>query len=772
MSNAALKSLTIEHLRGSVTPFTLNFEKGKKLTIIYGENGTGKSTICDALDFIGNGRVGSLDDRGLGRTGKYWHTVGKKPTDTSVKLDMSSGDCKATLARTGVVVNPVECRPRVNVLRRSQILNLVAAMPAARYNAISHFIDVAGVETSEANLRALIKDIERGMEVSVARVQENREAIERAWEQSGKQGKDALEWAIAEAARDLTSFEATRKTLDELRDAFQKLLVYPDELRTRDEAVTACKAEITSQKGVADELSKQVAGEYLEILDILEAAKQHFRNHPEPAVCPLCESSEKIVGLPEKVTERIESQATANRLKEARRVLSNKERQLEQHEQRLDELKNKARQDAETFTTSAKNESLPAGISLPSIPYPEKIEDWESWLADSAELIEQWRGTSDECADSKRFIESLKGSLNALEHNNQIQLELDVLLPRLKLTLEVVATERKKFTDSILHEIAEEVGRLYEEVHPGEGLNRISLELDPVKRASLEIAAEFQGQEGAPPQAYFSDSHLDTLGLCVFLALAQREIPEHTILVLDDVLGSVDEPHVERLIEMLYQEAVKFRQCIITTHYKPWKQKLKWGWLKNGQCQYIELNKWTSVTGLSLIRSLPDVERLRKLLAEEPPDPQLVCSKAGVILEAALDFLTLLYECHAPRRSSGLYTLGELLPAVDKKLRVALRVEHKQKQPDGSVTYIEKKLAPHLDELTRIMQARNAFGCHFNALSFDLLDADAIAFGTEVLALMDALIDQEAGWPRNQKSGSYWATAGETRRLHPLQKPG
>ena len=62
-------------------------------------------------------------------------------------------------------------------------------------------------------------------------------------------------------------------------------------------------------------------------------------------------------------------------------------------------------------------------------------------------------------------------------------------------------------------------------------------------------------------------------------------------------------------------------------------------------------------------------------------------------------------------------------------------------------------------------------GCHFNALSFDLLDSDAMAFGTEVLALADALIDHEAGWPKNGKSGSYWATAGETRRLHPLKKP-
>ena len=327
------------------------------------------------------------------------------------------------------------------------------------------------------------------------------------------------------------------------------------------------------------------------------------------------------------------------------------------------------------------------------------------------------------------------------------------------------------YTDSVLAKIADEVGRLYEIVHPGEGLNKISLELDPNRRASLDMGASFCGETGTPPQAYFSESHLDTLGLCVFLALAELDGPENTILVLDDVLASVDEPHVERLIDMLYAEAVKFRHCVITTHYRPWKHKLRWGWLQNGQCQFIELSKWTNLQGLTLIRSIPDADRLRHLLAESPPDPQLVCAKAGVILEAALDFLTQLYECKVPRRAGGLYTLGDLLPSIDSKLRRALTVDVLVTGTNGTPAHSAVSLTPILDELTRIAQARNVFGCHFNALSFELLDSDAIHFGEKVLALIDTIADPDAGWPRNNKSGNYWANAGETRRLRPLRQP-
>jgi hypothetical protein len=87
------------------------------------------------------------------------------------------------------------------------------------------------------------------------------------------------------------------------------------------------------------------------------------------------------------------------------------------------------------------------------------------------------------------------------------------------------------------------------------------------------------------------------------------------------------------------------------------------------------LTKRTAAGGLSLIRSVPDIERLRQLLAESPPDSQLICAKAGIILEAALDFLTQHYECMVSRRPGNHYTLGDLLPALDKKLRAALRVE-------------------------------------------------------------------------------------------------
>jgi hypothetical protein len=142
-----------------------------------------------------------------------------------------------------------------------------------------------------------------------------------------------------------------------------------------------------------------------------------------------------------------------------------------------------------------------------------------------------------------------------------------------------------------------------------------------------------------------------------------------------------------------------------------------------------------------------------------------------VVLEAALTFLAELYACPLPRRPDGRTTLGDLLTAIDPALRAVLQVEVLGVDAGGAQTYQAKGLAASLDALTRIAQARNLQDSPFNALSGVVLGTEALGFGQHTLALIESLADPQAGWPRNRASGPYWANAGETRRLHPLERP-
>lgn len=382
-----------------------------------------------------------------------------------------------------------------------------------------------------------------------------------------------------------------------------------------------------------------------------------------------------------------------------------------------------------------------------------------------------WPAVEAAWRDETKFAASLKAASNRYDENLAKRAELDVLIPLLDKALQHCIQQRQTFTNKIIGEIADQVGVLYEKIHPGEGLDKIALPLDPKKRASIELEANFSGED-VKPQAYFSQSHLDTLGLCVFLALACRDRPDQTILILDDVLGSVDEPHVERVVGMIYEVSETFRHTIVTTHYRPWREKFRWGFLKPDQvCQFAELKLWTLADGMALTGSMPEIERLKLLLAEPEPDVQSVCAKAGVILEALLDFLTMKYGCAVPRRPAGTYTLGDLLPAVNGKLLAALKIEALDHSvgPPPVISAIELK--PILEKITAIAQARNIMGAHFNQLAFDLYPTDGINFAKLVEQLADAIICPDHGWPGKDKSGSYWNNGGDTRRLHPLKKP-
>lgn len=768
MSSTTLTKLTIANLRGAVELFELPFEKGKKLTIIYGENGTGKSTICDALEFLCSGKVGSLENRGLGVTTRYWNSVGKKPADVEVQLESSSATCRATMGKNSVVAHPPEARPRVEVLRRSQILSLLEATPGERYKAISRFIDVSGVETSEQALRQLIKDLNAASNIAATRITENIEAIDSFWTAANCPGPDAMTWARAEAARVFPVVDPELRAIRTLQSAYNRLTAYPARLQESSDAVLAAQDAADKAATEAVATLDAVAADAAELITLLQTARTYLRTHTDSAVCPLCERPEGARDLDSRIALRLSNFAA---VQQARDTRERAEARLDRAIQQQDLVNEQLAKDVVAYGAAAAAFAWSSDVPLPTTSPPTTAVELVTWLNATASFPERWNVAEAKRQGQQQFITALRGALDTYDTNLRSQADLSVLLPNVERALIIVEQERQAFTNRTLSIIAAEVGRLYEAVHPGEGLNTISLMLDAARRASLDIATSFGGHTG-PPQAYFSQSHLDTLGLCVFIALANLDTPANTILVLDDILASVDEPHVDRLIGMLYEESLKFRHCIITTHYGPWRHKLRWGWLKHNQCQFVELSRWSRTQGISLIRSVPEVERLRAMLNDPAPDQQAICSKAGVVLEAALDFLTQLYECSVPRKPEPRYRLGELLPAVKGKLRKSLKVEIWEADPGGVATHKKDvPLAPLLDELERIMQTRNVVGCHFNELSFALLDSDALYFGQKVLELIEALVDPAAGWPRNGKSGSYWANAGETRRLHPLKQP-
>lgn len=771
-----LKTLQVEALRGATKRLSLTFDPAKQITIVYGENGSGKSSICDSLEFLLKGRVGSVEDRGLGRTERFWHSTSRNASDVKVVLQTKGGSWEGRIIKGKVVVDPATGSPRLAILRRKQILSWIAAQPKSRFDVISPFIDISAVEQAEQNLQRLIESEKQRQGDAAARIAENQGAVENFWTQSGNPGKSAIEWARGELQKDTKTAESELVALQSLAKLLDQLAIESNRWReSRTKIAPALAALAEADKRLGEEQAKTSA-DAAALVRVLEAAKAFFHQHGESEQCPLCESKEFAKGLSSKVGQRLGGiQALQGALREQQNARS-----------QLDAAKSDAqRQENELVVIGAAVAKTVTSENFPTEPplATQGLRDAaqalnaakDSPIADA--LVKEAAAFSAPLAneilsraEKKGFIDTLRRALQTFDSAFRAQKELDLLVPRLEAALLEIKTERRAFVDEILGRIAIRVGELYEAIHPNEGLSKIALLLDPDKRASLEIVGQFPGAKDSPPGAYFSESHLDTLGVCIFLALAEMDDAKNTLLVLDDIVMSLDEPHVERVIELLYAEASLFFHCVLTTHYRPWREKYRWGYLKTGECQFVELLDWAHAGGIKVGQSVPPVEELRGLLQAKPPSTQLVCGSAGVILEALLDFLTLLYECSVPRKSTK-PTLGDLLPSVKGKLRMALTAEKMTSGPGGKNTYVASPLAPILNELQDIAQARNIFGCHFNELANHLPAQDALKFGQKVLELADLMIDVQCGWPKSDKSGSYWSNSKQTIRLHPLKQP-
>ena len=208
--------------------------------------------------------------------------------------------------------------------------------------------------------------------------------------------------------------------------------------------------------------------------------------------------------------------------------------------------------------------------------------------------------------------------------------------------LGIIEQERKRYVQDLINEISGTVSQLYARIHPDEPLGKPSFGMKPHTIGSLTMRGKFGSNNDVPPVAYYSEAHLDTLGLCVYLALAKQS--GNAIIVLDDVLMSVDDTHLDRVIELINRRRRQTSgHLIITTHSRAWFDRVRLG--RGMPAELIELYGWDLAGGIKHSHAPFAVNELRELVNAVKIDRQSIASRAGILLEQLLDNLTIRYGC-------------------------------------------------------------------------------------------------------------------------------
>jgi energy-coupling factor transporter ATP-binding protein EcfA2 len=775
-----IAKISMVGFRGATVPVEISFDTTKTVALIFGENGTGKSTIADAFDFLCNRNYGSLENYHFGESPKKY-VASFKMTASAVKITLSSDSSTwvASFGKDGPLVTPDTGCPDARILRRKAILKLIDARPKDRFEELKTFIAIPNIEKSEEALREAFKTAQKSFDESTRGYSQAKDGLDHLWIEENKPGTDALAWAGLEASKDITKLQSQGKELEKLESEFA---LADTCLGSLDYARKAQKESETSLKDAEEKLKtaeSQQAQQNAELVSLLEEARAYIEKRQTLTQCPVCEQqitpADLVRRLKDRIKEMQEIKVLVEKVSTAKAAVHAKSSVVDQNQKDVCEklkalaLHLKACTLGEVTSLSVKWEDFAELCSAVGHSESIEIQARQLWqvIVPCRKLL-QARKEIDHKSISQH--NAIKGYFKTMKEKHAQATSLETLLKKLKAILDIVSKERKDYVEGILKSISGEVERLYTTLHPGEDIGKVTFYLKPNTIGSLEFDAQFHDASNLPPQAYYSESHLDTLGICVFLALAKYFRTDKTIVILDDVLTSIDSPHLARFMKILHDEASHYSQFFVTTHYRPWRDLYRWARGPTANTQLIELGPWTLEQGLNVGEFKTAISELRDILSKGPFDRQIAASKAGIILESLLDFVTVKFRCRVPRNTRNEYTLGELAQGIDSKLGKELR---SRKPPAKGAAKVDSALEPLIHATTETNWVRNAVGCHFTTLGSEVSDVEVKTFCNEVLALSDNLICLSCQrLPTRRPSGSYWQCSCGELELYPLIYPG
>ncbi len=137
-----------------------------------------------------------------------------------------------------------------------------------------------------------------------------------------------------------------------------------------------------------------------------------------------------------------------------------------------------------------------------------------------------------------------------------------------------IREEIRTRSNMVIDEISEDLQAMWAILHPDRAIEDVHLYLPKNVDKAIEIGLTSYGVKLESPRLTLSEGYRNSLGLCIFLAMAKREADKDRPLFLDDVVISLDRNHRGMIVELLEKE-FGARQVVILTHDREWYTELR-----------------------------------------------------------------------------------------------------------------------------------------------------------------------------------------------------
>ncbi|MBW1932807.1 MAG: AAA family ATPase [Deltaproteobacteria bacterium] len=698
--------------------------------VVWGPNGSGKSAVVDAIDFLLTGRVSRLTGKGTGCITLSTHGphIDHDPEEAVVRgvLRLPELTEPVEIKRCMAQPNVLECDQSVkpyldpiltlaqrgqHVLTRREILKYITAEASTRAQEIQALLNVTEIEAIRQALVRVENNSKNAVQAAEREVNTAKGAVN-STVQATTFKKDTVLQVVNQNRAILGGQPISVLSSTELKKELKPPTIIPSDKKVN---VTLLERDIANLHEViskqnqtkiakSDEQLRELLTNIRSDPELLRAlAKQQLielgiKLIDETGSCPLCDTQ----WLPGKLLDYLEKRLSAAQA-------------AAQHQKRISKL-SASIADPVNVTIDSIQQVIAAAQTITGLKADiALLQSWANDLRNFADAlssaVEKYQSPSfpadrvrrmlapDNYGEALSRVESavkaknpkvtpeqtawdtltrLEENLKALEKAQSIFENATLSYQRASILLDSFQAARDSVLRRLYDNIRDRFVELYRQLH-GSDEDKFMAKLEP-EGAGIDFEVDFYGRGTHPPHALHSEGHQDSMGLCLYLALAEQ-LTEGLIdlVILDDVMMSVDADHRR---ELCYLLATSFpdRQFLITTHDKTWANQLKHEGIVDSR-RAIEFFNWHIDTGPQ-VNCEPDMWSQ----IEEDLQKNDISSAAAKLRRGSEAFFGMVCDslkAQVTYNLTGRWELRDFLPAAIGRYRKLLKQAKKAAQSWG-----------------------------------------------------------------------------------------
>jgi wobble nucleotide-excising tRNase len=642
-----IKQLSINGLRGIKDALILPLNE--RSVLLYGDNGTGKSSISDSLEWFYTDAVAHLSSTEIDLKDALRNCYLEEADTSFIKLNYNKpildGD-KNLVVKRGKLVSEFSNTTNdfKDYLSQSANENLLL-----RYQFLRDFID----QTKGDKLK-ILSDI-----IGFSEVTKAKEILKKAYNslkgeiknqnfenQINTQKQALIEKIGAAVSREENLFEKINEIIEPYKTGISiqsisdidKVLNHikapvNNKLIAELAFLENCKASIETLKNEIAFIDTEYTKYFLEfekisndvqsimqtfLSDLLTVGKKVLdkKYHREES-CPLCLQPKSVEDLKQEINDRLKEIEESSKKK----IVFDSAKQSillisDERLKRVDAIgasiliNDTSNSTIKTSLSNLKlkisayqkagNEKVTSGIKI-SNPIDLKFQPSDFAIIESISNRIQQIQAALKSDNTTVLYSNISAAKDAFLKIKRFEVERERLEAQ-KNSLEIIFNEfvkrQKEGLENFINAFSGTINDFYQYMNPGELFEEIKIitigEDDELNGITIEYS--YNNHKVSPPQKYFSESHLNCFGISFFLASVIAFNKKNKFLVLDDVISSFDSNHRKRFADLLF-EKFKDWQIILLTHEEEWFQYIrqlakKNSWLIN-EVKWHDDNKTT-----------------------------------------------------------------------------------------------------------------------------------------------------------------------------------